>query len=284
MLCAEFDNHESYDRLQKLLATESIHGTSSSIIDVFGRLIPKTTDLLQSFIPSLERFINNPGEVSLKNSEYRNTVKKVSGLTFATYQDILVQVPEGFEGNLNKYVEFLIRMNEEIVSEANKVVIGYSDELAIFLNNVDYRKSIKDHRTFYMKIRQDRDRFSKEMAAFFKVGGNQSRAKLGTVISRFGDLDELFSNAERLEAAHRSTKLSELMTNVNHSVSLLRLIKDKIDHSDIGEVSGEMAKHISEGAYEVGTYVELVSLACFNIEVVLTSIRAMVDQFNRITG
>ena len=74
------------------------------------------------------------------------------------------------------------------------------------------------------------------------------------------------------------------MTNVNHSVSLLRLIKDKIDHSDIGEVSGEMAKHISEGAYEVGTYVELVSLACFNIEVVLTSIRAMVDQFNRITG
>lgn len=50
------------------------------------------------------------------------------------------------------------------------------------------------------------------------------------------------------------------------------------------DVSGSMAQHISNGAYEIAAYVELVSVMCFNVEVALSSVQALSEQLNRITG
>lgn len=284
MICAALETNETISSLQTRLAIESIHGGNASVLDIFSRLIPKTTDVLRSYIAPISNFVSSENKETIKSSEYRETIKRVKVIPFAAYQDTLIQVPEGFVGDLGKYLSVLVKIHTELVSKANAAVLGYTDELSIFLNNVDYRKSIKDHESFYLKIRSERNQFSKELAAFFKKDGNQSRVKLGSVINRFGDLDDIFNSAEKLEVLHRSSSLSDLLATVNLSVSLLDLIKDKLNNDKEMVISGQMAKHISQGAYEVASYVELVSLVCFNIEVALTSVQNLSKQFNSITG
>lgn len=284
MICAAIENSHSPEQLRKMLAVESIHGTNQSVLDIFGRLLTNSSDVLMSYVSPISNFIGSSSKDSLKNSDYRKTLQAVKVLPFATYQDTLIQVPEGFTGKLDVYIETLLKLHGELVAASNEVVISYTDELAIFLNNVDHRKSIKNYETFYQKLRADRTRLNKELASFFKKDNNQSRVKLGAVMARFADMDGLFANAEKLEAVHAKTELSELMTNVKHAVELLKLIQDKVENDKELNISGQMAMHISEGAYEAARYVELVSLACYNIEVGLTTVRALSEQFNKITG
>jgi len=284
MICAATETVHSTDHLRKMLAIESIHGSNQSVLDIFGRLVSNSSEVLNSFIAPISSFVGKSSDNSIKNSDYRKTLKAVKVLPFAAYQDTLIQVPEGFTGSLDKYIEMLLNVHGQLVSAANEVLISYSDELAIFLNNVDHRKSIKNYEAFYKKMTADRTRFNKEMEVFFKKDSNLSRVKLGSVMSRFGDLDGIFANAEKLEAVHAKTSLSELTSNVKHAVSLLGLIRDKVEHDKELNISGQMAMHISEGAYEAARYVELVSLACYNIEVGLTTVRNLSEQFNKITG
>lgn len=73
-------------------------------------------------------------------------------------------VPEGFHGKLTDYLHFLNRTHGDLVGKASKVVLEYSDELAIFLNNVDHRKSLKNHQTAYNKIKHDREAIARHLA------------------------------------------------------------------------------------------------------------------------
>lgn len=284
MICAATESLHSSDQLRKMLAVESIHGTNQSVLDIFGRLVTNSTDVLNSFIAPISNFISTTSENTIKNSEYRKTLQAVKVLPFSAYQDTLIQVPEGFTGSLDKYIEMLLKLHMELVGASNEILISYSDELAIFLNNVDHRKSVKNYEAFYKKLSVDRIRFSKSIEGFFKKDSNLSRVKLGSVMGRFGDMDSIFANAEKLEAVHAKTALSELTSNVKHAVSLLALINDKVKNDKELNISGQMAMHISEGAYEAARYVELVSVACYNVEVALTTVRNLSEQFNKITG
>lgn len=284
MICANTEDSTPIPLLQSQLAMEAIHGSSNGVVAIFSRLIPKTSDLLTSFVEPISAFIQSENKSSIKNSKYRETVRKVRILPFASFQDVLVMVPEGFHGKLVDYLHFLNRTHNDLVGKASNVVLEYSDELAIFLNNVDHRKSLKNHQTAYNKIKHDREAIAKASGAFFKAGSSVSRVKLGSVISRFGDLDAIFSDAEKLETLHSQANLTELLSNVRHAVSLLDLIKDKLEKDPSMDVSGSMAQHISNGAYEIAAYVELVSVMCFNVEVALSSVQALSEQLNRITG
>lgn len=284
MICTDIEDSSSLASLNTRLAIESAFGESSSILGIFSRLIPRSSEALKTFISPIQGFMDNKEEAGFKNSEYRETARKVSMLPFASYQDILIQVPEGFHGELVEYLKTLTQIHDTLISKANEVVLGYTDELAIFLNDVNRRKALTAHESFYLKIRSDREKAAKLLGAFFKTDSNLSRAKLGSVIKRFGEVDEIFSLAATLEACHRNTKLADLKNSVQQAVSLLDLIHERIQSDDSMDVSGAMAKHISEGAYETASFVELVSVSCYNTETALTCVRELAEQFKRITG
>lgn len=283
MICSDVEESHSYQHLSNVLAIESMHGDAGSVMEIFGRLIPKSSEFLRNCVSPLADFVNNKPVAGLKNSEYRDTLKKVKSLPFSAYEETLIQVPEGFNGNLGKYLLSLISVHDKIVANANSFLLTYTDELAVFLNNVDSRKSVsvRDIATSY---RNERTHAVKELASYFKAGSNLSRQKLGVVVTRFGELDDVFEAAEKLEVARSQANLSDLMNNVNHAVSLLDLIKTKLKEDENMAVSGAMAKHLSEGAYEVALFVEQVSMTCFAIDVALNVTQELAKQFNRITG
>lgn len=285
-LCSiNYDESLSIEDLRKEVAMESIYGTGTTVLEIFGRLIPKSTEVLQSFISPIQNFVSPAEPVkALKNSEYRKIVENVKRLSFIAYADTLVMVPEGFKGSLDKYIGSLINVHQELIQESNTVLKNYTDELGIFLNNVDYRKSIKSYEAFYSKIKKQRLHIEQELQSFFKKNDNKSRARFGDVVSRFGEMEELFAKAEKLQAVHGRKELSELITHVTTATSLLALIKEKIDTDKEVVVSSEMVRHLSEGAYEAAKYVELVSISCFNIEVALNVVETLAKQFSELTA
>jgi hypothetical protein len=281
MFVTDTEDTASFESLGRRLALESITNNSVGIIDVFSRLINKADNVISSFVAPLQDFTApNKELVGLKDAKYLNSLKKLRGVPYTSYQHTLVMVPEGFTGNLIDYLRFLETSHGKIIQASQAVVNDYALELSIFMTNVDARKAIKTHEAFYKKVREDRAKIEKNLKAFFSPKDVRSRVPLGNVITRFGDLEEVFALTEKLQKSFLSKKeLQALLNQVNHATELLRLLKEKLEAKELADVSGDMAKHISEGSYEVAKYIELTSLLTFNIEVAVTTVKSMADQF-----
>ncbi len=280
------EDNTSIDRLGKLLAIESISNNQPGILDVFSRLIPKTQELITSFAAPLAEFVSPNKQITkFSKSEYRDSVKAVSKLPFMAYRDTLVMVPEGFTGNLVEYLKLLGKLNTQTIKQASDVVNDYINELSVFLNNLDARKSLKTHAAFYKQVSADRVKVESMMNVYFNKADTRSRIKLGSVIIRFGDFEELFTLAEQLQASATTKKeLTNLLSQVNHASELLKLINEKLLKNEFDIVSGEVAKNISMGAYEVAKYVELISVLTFSTEVAVSCVNALAEQFKKITN
>lgn len=280
------EDNTSIERLGKLLAIESISNNQPGILDVFSRLIPKTQELITSFAAPLSAFVLPKKDVAkFTKSEYRDSVKAVNRLPFMTYRDTLVMVPEGFHGDMISYLKLLGSLNATTIKMASVVVNDYINELSVFLNNLDARKSLKTHAAFYKQVATDRVKVEAAVSVYFSKGDTRSRIKLGDMISRFGDFEEVFTLAEGLQASATTKKdLTNLLSQVNHASELLKLLNDKLLNKEFNIVSGEVAKNISMGAYEVAKYVELISILTFSTEVAVSCVNALANQFKKITN
>lgn len=285
LLAMEMQDTADIESLRYRLALESMVGSQGGILEIFGRLVPKTSELLSSLsAPLVEFTAPNRETTKLDDKLHREVSAKAKQFTFATFQDMLVMVPEGFQGNFGAYLSYLQKAQNELLKSASEVMDGYLNELSIFLNNVDARKSMKSYELFYREIKLRRNKFEKELSVYFKKNDSRSRVKLGSIIQRFSDLEDVFHKAEQLKLNENTKELQKLLSQVNHATDLLRLLKEKIDTNEIEIVSGEMAKHISEGAYEAAKYIELVSISNFNTEVAVTCVKSLAEQLKKAFG
>lgn len=262
----------------RVLAIESITGTAGGVFEVFSRIIPKAADAITALAEPVSAFLSPSAMVSLSSAN-KTLLRDLNKVPYASYRDILVQVPEGFSGNLVHYVQWLKKMQHEAVSTANALLNDYSTELSMFLSSVDYRKTLKSHERFYSGVSKQRKEFTASLASYFKKDSVTSRAQLGSVITRFGDLETLFKETEDLKNAVDFRKeVTKMLASVNHASGLLSLLKDKLEDKSLDGVSGDMAKHLAQGAYECGKYVELISILIYHGESASSSVKAIAEQ------
>lgn len=282
MLLTATTEDSSFENLGRILALESAASNALGITDIFSRLIHKSDEVLTSFVQPLKAFVSGNGSTDklIKNVNYKAASKALQQLPFVSYQDTLVMVPEGFQGNLYDYLKFIEKVQGAVIVQTGKVIHDYEMELSVFLTNVDNRKALKTHEHFYKKVREERVDIEKQLKQYFSEKDVRSRAKLGTVCRRFGELQDLFALASQIDKSSLTKKeLSNLVNSVSHACELLKLLREKLNNKELGDVSGDMAKHISEGAYEVARYVELVSVLCFASEVAVSCAASIATKF-----
>jgi len=274
----------SLESLGRRLALESIANNTTGIIDVFSRLISKSADTLTSFASPLSDLINPTKETSgLKKSSYRELSKKLVRIPYSSVADMLVMVPEGFHGHIGDYLQFLRQNQIAVIKAADQVISDYELEISSFLSNVDIRKSNKSHLDFYKKVRTIRLNVEESFSKYFSKKDVRSRVKFGSIVKRMGEFDEVLALTEEVRGSSMSRKeLGNLLTKVTTVSELLRLLKEKLENKELDDVSSDMAKHVSEGAYEVAKYIELVSLLSFNGEVAVTCVDSIVEQLNNL--
>lgn len=276
-LIIENADDQSLDYLYRRLAIESTVG--SDVITLFKQLVPKSANLIKSYVPSLSHFLETqPSEGRIDDKQRHELLKLLKSVNFLAYEDTLISVPEGFKGQLIPYLEVLLRQSSVVLAHGKKVMQDYNTELSMFLSNVDIRSSLKSHEAHYTLVRQERESYQKAINAFFEKNSTRSRQKLSTVISRFQDLDKVFVLENKLKAVKDSQDFKGIVAEVQRATDMLTLIKARLDKGDISGVSGQTAKNIAEGAYEVARYAEYTSIYGYFLETTLASINNTAEQ------
>ena len=252
------EDPSTLEELNRRLVLES--QVISDVMGVFSRILPKAHGLVVSFIPSLENQVAI-APVQLKSDLFRRVLKQVSTVNFIAYRDTLVTVPESFEGDYVSFIQLMLQMREPLFTKAFSFVDSYRTQLSLFLSDADSRLSQKNTSSQLLVIQGERERYEKGLQKFFSSKHHgATRKKMGTVISRFSDLERVFVGVEKLQTQYRREDYSKLLSMVTETTDLLKLINQRIDEGDIDKISGPMAKTLSTGAYELARYVELVSL------------------------
>ena len=264
---------QSFETLQRHIAVESI--TSPSMFSLFGQILPKTSELIKSFIPNLTQFTDSSNKpvIKLDNKQRQEVLKAISRFSFTAYEDTLISVPEGFDGKLIPYLETLVAQGKVVIDHGKNVVAGYNRELAMFLSNFDVRTTLKSYSQHYAVIRKEREGYHKSIEAYFdKKASTLARQPLKTVIERFADLEKVFLLEEALLSIKKQQDFKAIISEVQRTADMLTLIKGRIDDGSIQDASGQAVKNLAEGSYEVAKYVEYIALYGYFVESALSSV------------
>lgn len=269
-----------YEQLMRRLAIESI--TSPDVFALFKKIIPHSVEVLSSYLPSFSNLNQGPA-AKFSSPAHLALMKKVSSVNFLAYEDTLVFVPEGFNGKLIPFLELLIAQSKVVLEHGKQVVVDYNLDLSIFLSNADIRQTLKSLSQQYRQIRTEREGYQKAVESFFdKKNSTVSRRPLKQVIDRFSDLNKVYELEERLVGIQKQQNLQVIVSEVQKACDMLKLINARISEGEISSVSGQAAKNLAEGAYEVGKYVEYMALYAYFVESVLASIKNTSEQFEKI--
>lgn len=278
----ELYDQYSYDELREQLVLESAASASAqTIVGIFSNLIPKASDVISNITATLTNSVcidKEVKDIGLMTKKYKEVLTLTKNVPFMSMRDAVVLVPEGFKGDLSTYSKVLLAIRQAVIQDALEVMRDYEIQLSIFLNNADSRKSLEKYDFNYKKVEAKRKEMEATLARYFTANNVKSRQKFGEVVSRYTDLVDIFKNAESLGGMKPKQDLEKLVNSSKTITGILGLIKDKIEKNELDIISGQAAKNISEGSFQVAKYLEVVSLVMFNVEVYVGCVDVMADQ------
>lgn len=255
----------------------------SNVIDTFKNIVPSLTSKVAEIYNSL---IKEQGdltpEVFKARAAFKNLRAKLPYAKFTNLEKTLVSVPEGFKGNLLDYVNVLIHLSPSVFQEANKILGEYNFTLSAFITNKETKTSLQDHTRLYKDVAEKRETMTAAFHPFFPKNSHLSKGYLGEVISRFADLDPLIAQTEKLNTAHKNQNIKDITSSVKKSVDMLNLIIADSQSNGISTVSGNAAMNISEGAYEIGKYVEFIAIYRYRVEQAVATVIKLIATLERI--
>lgn len=278
----DFDSDTSISlesQMQRLaLEAEAI----ANVVDTFKNLVPSLYEKLFTQYSQLTGDTQIDEDVKEMKLTFGNMKVKLRLTNYMNYNKTLISVPEGFKGDLLSYVHCLSSMATEVFQEANKTLGEYNFALSAFITNKESKISLKDHSDLFYRVQQTREKLTQEISNFFPNGSDLSKNYLGDVIHRFADLEELVRSAEKLNQQHKEQNIKAVQDSVKKSVDLLKIIVDDTRTNGIAKVSGNAAMNISQGAYELGKYVEFISIYRFRVEQVVSTIEKLLKKLDEI--
>lgn len=254
----------------------------SNVIDTFKGIVPSLAEKLREVYSSLKSDDDLTRELKNTRSKFGEVKPKFAHANFLNYSKTMVSVPEGFKGNLLDYIQVLASMSQEVFLEANKTLGSYNFALAAFISNKESKTSLQDHSHLFHQVAKRREELNDRLKTFFPTSSNLSKAYLGDTISRFADVEALVAQSEKLNIQRKSQNIKEITESVKKAVDLLDVIIEDTQTNGVDKVSGAAAMNISQGAYELGKYVEFIAIYRYRVEQSLASVGALVETLDRI--
>lgn len=262
------------------LALES--NVISNVINSFRNVIPNITDDLKAMALRLVETDTLTKEFITANQHFSKLERKIPDASFVNYSKTIVSVPEGFSGNMLNYLKFLDSLSTEIFKEANSVLGDYNLVLSSFISNKQDKISLKDHTTLFERVKERREEILKNIKQFFPSTSVNSRKRFGDVVERFGELPEIMKVLEHLNRERKGHNLKEIANAVRESVEMLDIVIEEVKKNGVTNVSGNSAMNISQGAYELARFVELVAIYRNMVDIAVTSASRMIVQLEEI--
>lgn len=267
------DSITSIEQQVNVLALES--NIISNMAQGFAQLSDKLVTNIRNSNAMLLGFIDiNKDKSESLGRVNDKAVAALKTLDFLNYGSRLINTPENFKGNLLDYAVELESIIKSLYKANNETLAEYNMLLSAFITNKDSRQSLKDHSSFYKRIRSERESFIRRLDAFSEHNGS-NRIPLNKVISRMADIPELIKASVEVSKLQNRDVIVNLNTAVKQSVDLLDMVSTQIKEGTITELPPTAAVSISHGAFEVAKLVELVSIVYYDVEVLLTVVNAI---------
>jgi methyl-accepting chemotaxis protein len=278
----EFDaSGVSLEQMVKAISLEAnfVDNALYSIVEFFPKLGNNLRDVITSFTDSED--VDTPKKSALSTErDFKVISKRIYAHSFLDFQDILVQVPEGFRGSLIDYTKLLININADIFKETLAVIGDYNLVLASFITNKEDKTSLRIHTQIYTRADAKRQQVLKELAAYFNDGSDLSRLPLKSVLSRFTDVETMVAEVTILTRDNHNKNLQNVKSAITETLSYL----DKITkNTEMTNVSGDTAKQLATCAMSVAKLVEACSVYAYKVRQVVESSKSIVETLDRIT-
>jgi hypothetical protein len=254
----------------------------SNVIDIFRNLVPDLAAKIRHAYEGLVSEDDHGAAVADVKLALYEVERKLPQVKYTNYTKTLVDVPEGFDGDLVEFMEKLVHMAPAVSKEASAFLGEYNGVLAAFITNKDNKTALQDHTAFYKRVQTRREELTKELRSFFKEGKTVTKSYLGDVLHRFSDLHKLASATDKVNQVRKSQGLKDISNQVKKSVDQLDIVIENIRRNSVEAVSGPAALNISEGAYQVGKYVEFLVTYRYVAEQAIVSVQRLMKKLNEI--
>lgn len=254
----------------------------SNVVEIFKSAIPSFQRELTNAYHNLTESDEVTRDVKVGVSHFTTVKKKLPDATFVDYANIVVSVPEGFNGKLLPYLVFLNSQTDELFKQAYDVIGAYKVVLSTFISDKENKTSLKDNTNLYHRILERREEIVNDISHFFPKSTVNTKKRLSDILDRFNDLPAIVAEMEKLNDARRQNNLSMLSSAVREVVELLDIIVKEVQADGVKNVSGNAAMNISKGAYEIGKYIEFIAVFCSMVDVAVSTSSKLIVQLDKV--
>lgn len=205
------------------------------------------------------------------NNKVKDLAKQKADMNFVLHNNILLPVPDGFNGNWTEYVETLIKHRESLIKTSLSSMDEFQVFISAFLSNKDSRIALQDNRNINLGKAKARIEQTKAFESFFDPNGYNQRVTVGKTFNSTADLHQ----GLKLSMAHWNYVKEVDLKGLKSKVSVLAerintLIAKYENHKDI-EVSKQALLNIAEGSYETACQIEHLALFVARSEMAMST-------------
>lgn len=253
---------------------------ADNVIVFFKDSISSITSLFRNLLPKFDK-VKNKIDINTLESRLSSLEHKKLDIKYLSYRNILIQVPEGFQGEFLECVIDMNRIGQELISNTEKLFKEYQTFISALISNPSRLESSKDILALCDKFVDHRVELSSRIGKYYNNSTN-SRDKLGTVIPRFKDLRDLNKQIKILKSKVELSEIKKIEALVSATSKLLGVIEQRVTSKETSEIDSRIVKNISKGAYELARYVDQVVVYYYNSMTLIGCYSVLLDKLNKL--
>ena len=272
----------SLDTQMQRLAMEA--SVLSNVINSFRSVLPNLADKLSSLAANLKPVDDHTKTVNDLTKFVETHKEYIRNVGIVKHSETLIPVPEGFDSKAKmcSYLDQLIQTAPSITHGIQEILSEYHIVLSTFISNKDAKTSVRDHSAFYKRIQKTRQEVSEPLASYFDKGLDRSRLPFGMVYDQSQELITATQKVVELNKMRAKHDLKFVQKQVGECAQLLKMIVQQSERQDFTEVSGAVAMDLSNGAIEVGFWVELVAIYHYRVEQAIQAVKLQAEFISKL--
>lgn len=249
--------------------------------------VPETTTIFRELLPALSKQLKNTAsslELPFKNlfsSQETRVIKKAKEINYLYIADSIIDVPEGFSGELLAYIRVLLDLESKAYGQTTSFLQDYHVILSSFLTNKDDQVSSKDQKSRYDHIEKTTNEYKSKLMVFFENKNTLGRVRFSSVIKRMSDVPEIIEGAMKLESQHKKNELKSLEVDLNKITAMLDLIISRMQSEDINKISPAAARNLAFGAEQLAKNIEFIAFLHFKAQTVVTTTDYLIKMLDK---
>lgn len=254
-----------------------------------ANLLADTLQTIKKFVPSLIHGVKDKvhyifskfGKIEEITKDQRKAIELLKSAEYTTLADLSVFVNEGYQGKLVDYVDALDKVVDHMFSVVN-IVKEYKTFLSIILTNKEKQKSLEDSRFIYNNSQDEGDNIDHLLVKFNKKNSYKTKVTFKEVFDRNSDVEVFIKKMQALRRKVDTIDLNALKNDVDTTTSILDMFIKQVTSGDISDVSPEVLKNLSTGAYQVAKDVEWFAAGRYRIIVATSTVNTLVEKLTKL--